>query len=487
MASGDANGVNVLLANGADVNGRTDGGQTPLILAVLFGHTNLLHLLLKAGADPLLRDKLGLNAIEWAERKGLPEAIELFTNGSSLGARSTKGTGRTSRSSEERQKRVVTSPTESLSREPVSSDEKARRWIAGVKQRFDEQAQREATAARDASRREQPSADPPAPSLVAGHDNSLEGSTKSAEILITAQPSELASDTSFESSQRTAQTIPDAVLEKPGPPAPVPDNQLTAAVAEWPVALTTQPPKTVLEEPGTPAVVLDPPVTAAVAEPAVALTTQPIPETVLEEPGTPAPVPDKPLTATVAEPPVLRTRSSRKRCPKCNTVYDSELVAYCAYHIVRLVDADEPEVVSKPVANATTTALLWIFVLITVSGAVFTGYLITTYLKGVNRDAPAVATPRIQRGLPVVGGDLVGKSRSLPEAVCQLKGSEAAPGTVTVVVMVDTTGRVYWARGYGGDFLLRNAATEAATKSTFAPEKLQGRETEGTITYTFTP
>ena len=30
-------------------------------------------------------------------------------------------------------------------------------------------------------------------------------------------------------------------------------------------------------------------------------------------------------------------------------------------------------------------------------------------------------------------------------------------------------------------------ATEAATQSTFSPDKLRGRETEGTITYTFAP
>ena len=34
---------------------------------------------------------------------------------------------------------------------------------------------------------------------------------------------------------------------------------------------------------------------------------------------------------------------------------------------------------------------------------------------------------------------------------------------------------------------MRGAATEAAMKSTFDPEKLTARETEGTITYTFKP
>jgi hypothetical protein len=34
---------------------------------------------------------------------------------------------------------------------------------------------------------------------------------------------------------------------------------------------------------------------------------------------------------------------------------------------------------------------------------------------------------------------------------------------------------------------MRGAANEAAMKSTFSSEKLRGRETEGTITYTFKP
>jgi outer membrane biosynthesis protein TonB len=68
-----------------------------------------------------------------------------------------------------------------------------------------------------------------------------------------------------------------------------------------------------------------------------------------------------------------------------------------------------------------------------------------------------------------------------------LRGFEAISGTVTVLVTVDKNGQVNKARGSGGDWLMRGAATEAAMKSTFDREKLRGRETEGTITYTFKP
>jgi TonB family protein len=75
----------------------------------------------------------------------------------------------------------------------------------------------------------------------------------------------------------------------------------------------------------------------------------------------------------------------------------------------------------------------------------------------------------------------------LPEAECPLSGSELLTGTVTVSVKIDKNGEVTRASGSGGDWLMRGAATEAAMKSTFSPEKLRGREIEGTITYTFKP
>ncbi|HEY0727275.1 MAG TPA: ankyrin repeat domain-containing protein, partial [Pyrinomonadaceae bacterium] len=83
VTSGDAGAVNAVLANGADVNERTRGGQTPLILATIFGHTHLIPLLLDAGADPQLRDNLGLNAIDWAQRRGATEVIDVLSNNAS--------------------------------------------------------------------------------------------------------------------------------------------------------------------------------------------------------------------------------------------------------------------------------------------------------------------------------------------------------------------------------------------------------------------
>lgn len=371
VTSGDESAVNALLANGADVNETTGGGQTALILAVIFGHTNLVRLLVKAGADPELRDNLGLNAIEWAKRRGSKEALEVLTGAPQSSAPSKIEI-------EVPQRSVAETPApvpETESKETVSDDEKSRRWLAGLRQRLDEQERRKQVEATEASRIE---------------------------------------------------TVEPPRVEEIKPPEPV----------------TPKPPLNV--------------------RPAVARIFEPPPE-------------------------VPSTTGKRKRCPRCNAIYNSDLVSYCAHHIVPLVDADEPIITeSSPKSNV---PLFWVLVLVTLSGSIVLGTIITTYMYRSSQAEAQNATPQptIQKGFPELGGDLVGKAVSLPEAECPLSGSELLAGTVTVAVKVDRAGQVYWARGSGGDWLMRGAATEAAMKSTFAPEKLRGRESEGTITYTFKP
>jgi ankyrin repeat protein len=379
VQSGDEQAVSTSLANGADVNETTGGGQTALILAVIFGHTNLVKLLMNAGADPQLRDNLGLNALEWAQRRGLTEAVAILTN--------------THRESTPPRKIVIPleepPPQKATAKEPpppqrtneeekesVSEAEKSLRWIAGFKQRLHEQELRRLN-------RNEPPPEPPPP--------------------VIAPP-------------------------EPEPPAPEPPPEPPRSVTPPPRILTPAPTTT----------------------------------------------PEK--------------SSTRKRCPQCNAIYNSDLVTYCAHHIVRLVPADEPIISDPPKSNV---PLFWILLIITLAGSIVLGSLITTYLyrsrQAAERVAAEQARPPLQKGTPEVGGDLVGKDVSLPDAECPVKGPEPVTGTVTVRVMVDKNGQVYWARGAGGDWLMRGAATEAAMKSTFSPEKLRGRQTEGTITYTFKP
>ena len=362
VTAGDENAVSRLLAAGTDVNETTNGGQTALILAIIFGHTNLVRILMSAGADPQLRDNLGLNAIEWAQRRGLNEAYAILTNQPEPASRSS----RIVIPVEEKEKSVAAPRNEEV-KTPVEN-EKSRRWVEGVKQRLEEQAMRRLN-------RNEP------------------------------------------------QPEPRQVREEQPPPPP-------------------DPPK----------------------EPAIT--------------GAPR----------ILTPPSLEPAGSgkRKRCPQCGAVY-SDLLTYCAHHIVPLVDIDAPIVpeTSKPKNGA----LFWILVIISLAGSVILGSLITTYMYKANQPSPvAVEQPKtVQKGTPEVSSELAGKSISLPEAECPLRGPDPISGTVTVRVQIDKSGQVNWARGSGGDWLMRGAATEAAMKSTFDPNKLRSRELEGTITYTFKP
>jgi len=380
VTSGDEQAVSAILANGADVNETTGGGQTALILAVIFGHTNLVKLLMNAGADPQLRDNLGLNAIEWAQRRGLTEAHGILTN--------------SHRPSTPPRKIVIPleePPQKAAAKEPPppkradeEEAEKSLRWIAGFKQRLHEQELRRLN-------RNEPVVEQPPPLM----------STETKEA--------------------------PAVVSEPEPPkAPDP---------------TPEPPRSVA----------------------------PPPRILIPAPTTP------------------EKSSTRKRCPQCNAIYNSDLVAYCAHHIVPLVPADDPIISEPPRSNV---PLFWILLIITLAGSIVLGSLITTYIYRSRQAAARTAAEQsrpLQKGTPELGGELVGKAVSLPEAECPIKGTQPVTGTVTVRVMVDQNGQVYWARGAGGDWLMRGAATEAAMKSTFSPEKLRGRQTEGTITYTFKP
>ena len=359
VSSGDADAVSALLANGADVNERTGGGQTPLILATIFGHTHLVPVLLDAGGDPHLRDNLGLNAIDWAQRRGANELIAVLNNKNS---RTPKTETRPVRIPKEP---VSTTPEVNQPR-PLSAEEKSQRWLAGLKQR-----------------------------------------------------------------------IAELPLQEPLEPEIVPEPELVSAPSAESVA--------------------------AQPEPQIARVL--------------------PVDAEI------KPRSKRKRCPRCNAVYNSDLVAYCAHHFVPLVDADDPPIISEPKASP---VLFWMIIVITLTGSLVVGSLVAAYFYNPNKAVPQAPASgpnagAVQKGTPVAGQELDGKILSLPVAECPLNGQEAIPGTVVVRLTIDKTGRVTSARASGGDWLLRGAATEAALKSTFSPEKLRGHETEGTITYTFEP
>lgn len=372
VASGDADAVRALIADGADANATNDGGQTLLILAIVSGQNHLLQLLLKAGGDPLVRDNTGLNSIDWAERKGRNDLVQIligFDNSNSSVELETSNL-----TAEARQAQEELQPSRGL-----SSTEKSLKFLAGLRQRLEEKAQQVRTA------------------------------------------------------------------EDPG------FKQEMLEAKEESVAPTAQ-------------------VSGTLTEPK-------------EASGLELPAEALPSTT---EPPVKT--SSRKRCPQCNRIYNSELLAYCAYHVVPLVNADDPIVIPK---SKEPSILLWVLILITLGAAAFAGLFLTNLvLKNYSAAGPTSPVQPLAstlKGIPVAGKELAGKELLLVDAEVPLN-QVSQPTTIIVRVKVDNEGHVASASGSSGDDrVLRDAALAAAKKSTFSGEKLRSRATQGTISYTFNP
>jgi len=71
--------IQLLLEHGININHQEkDGGQSALIIAAKAGHEQSCKLLLKFKADPLLVDKQGLSALQWAQRNNHDAIIKLL-------------------------------------------------------------------------------------------------------------------------------------------------------------------------------------------------------------------------------------------------------------------------------------------------------------------------------------------------------------------------------------------------------------------------
>ncbi|MGM9480651.1 ankyrin repeat domain-containing protein [Roseateles sp. NT4] len=69
--SGPDNGVAAfLIAQGAELNARSENGTTPLMMAARYGNSDLVPLLLKAGAEPRAANEQELTAADFAQRGG---------------------------------------------------------------------------------------------------------------------------------------------------------------------------------------------------------------------------------------------------------------------------------------------------------------------------------------------------------------------------------------------------------------------------------
>ena len=81
--------VKLLLENSAYIDAASPNGSTPLMMAAMYGNTSTLKLLLDEGADPTLKNQLGLTAVDFAQRADRKEMVDLIA--AAIRARQPKG------------------------------------------------------------------------------------------------------------------------------------------------------------------------------------------------------------------------------------------------------------------------------------------------------------------------------------------------------------------------------------------------------------
>lgn len=78
-AEGQQEMVEELVHRGADLAGLSRNGQSALVLAIGKGAQDIAQILLEAGADPFIADKLGMNACQYAQLLGRQEFLAQVT------------------------------------------------------------------------------------------------------------------------------------------------------------------------------------------------------------------------------------------------------------------------------------------------------------------------------------------------------------------------------------------------------------------------
>ena len=71
--------IEALLDNHAYIDAESPNGSTPLMMAALYGTPQAVASLLDHGADPTLKNTLGLNALDFALKSAHPDSVDLIT------------------------------------------------------------------------------------------------------------------------------------------------------------------------------------------------------------------------------------------------------------------------------------------------------------------------------------------------------------------------------------------------------------------------
>ena len=70
--------VRMLLDHHAYIDAESPNGTTPLMMAAHYGTPETVKLLLEAGADPLLKNSIGLTALDFAQRANRSDSAQLI-------------------------------------------------------------------------------------------------------------------------------------------------------------------------------------------------------------------------------------------------------------------------------------------------------------------------------------------------------------------------------------------------------------------------
>ena len=392
-ADGDTEAVRRLIARGVDVNGRSGGGQTALILAIIGGHEKVVHILRTAGADPRLRDRLGLTAFDWAERRGFHDLAKLFEEECRDLGPAEPSAGEVA---------PLRPEPEQTSARASRPEDRSQRWLSGMKKRWQE------------------------------------------ELLKQNSPGAMTSMPSVEATP-PGQTRP-PILE--------PQRDIT--------------PRTV------------PPVEHKQTKPVQSSQAISPPPPI---PKAPVAIPDHSPTKTTAS--SYRQQDSSK----------SQQVPVQQVPVQQVPANDDSISLISTSKSSYRKFFIWFsFAFVLAIACAGTFYLFrylsstATSVESVVIEQPAPEPGVEPKNLPVLSEELAGKELSLrePEYPARAK-TRGVGGTVVVRVRVNKRGRVVLARSSAGDWQLRAAAVNAAIKSTFDPEKLPERDTQGTISYNFIP
>jgi TonB family protein len=469
--------------------------------AAIFGHVDLVRLLVAAGADVRLQDKLGLTAREWADRRGYSEIAELLSN--------------------VRPPEILPSPKSAPPEEARSKLAAERNLASEEESTFhqtrlsgtEEQSRPVVDRLSEAEQRDRPSSTEP---TIAAQDDGLkwikfhqriiaENKRSNAEKLLQSS----ATETTIESPNKAPEGTDEQVATKSGP-EPLRVEQETAGTTESRAIAARIKHQRVLEE-SRQRVEAKRREHSQQAEPMGTERGNPVVETGSISAGAPdiiglqldraesdmvqeTPSSEYSTGAAMLEPITSELNSpERKRCPQCNATYRNPLLAYCAYDATKLVRADDPlPLINSPAPTDWSRPTLWALVaIIAVLGGTL-GYLINSYLSSREKPSTAPVATKIEQpekpreNLPTIEGALSGMEVDVPKPEYPEQArSEGVTGTIAVRVQVNRKGRVISARSSSGDRRLRAAAVKAALKATFSEEKLGGRGEKGTITYVF--